>query len=132
MELLLNLVWLSLALGAGIAVLRSEAFGVVSRRKSLIALACVLLLLFPVVSASDDLHPAQALVEDASKRVQRAVAPLQLLAHGPTFGMLPALLAIYLLLTLSVWQRWAPLDMMADRADGHLLLREGRGPPSLS
>ena len=83
MELLLNLIWLTLALGAFWPSCAASAplpgWRKIPYRRSLIALACVALLLFPVVSASDDLHPAQAVVEEASKRVQLAVAPLHLL-----------------------------------------------------
>ena len=72
MELLLNIVWLMLALPA-IWVWRRDAdcahpargFG---RAVPFLILGCVLLLLFPVVSATDDLHPMQADIEESNPR----------------------------------------------------------------
>ncbi len=75
MELLLNIVWLTLALPA-IWIWRHEsAQGThsrgYSRLRSSLLLICVLTLLFPVISATDDLHPARAEMEECSpfKRV---------------------------------------------------------------
>src|SRR5271169_4014311 len=77
MELLLNLAWMLLALpaywlwrrGAGVRAARR-----VSSLQCLLALGCVLVLLFPVISASDDLHAMRAEMEDSSisKRTVRA------------------------------------------------------------
>lgn len=52
MELMLNVVWLAVAATAFAHVVRSH-----TRRQTLplVALACVLVLLFPVISISDDL-----------------------------------------------------------------------------
>ena len=76
MELLLNLAWLLLALpaywlwrrGAGARLARK-----VSALQFLLALACALVLLFPVISATDDLHAMRAEMEDSavSKRAVR-------------------------------------------------------------
>jgi hypothetical protein len=64
MELLLNLAWLLLALPAYWLWRRgTPAF---SSLQCLLALACVLVLLFPVISASDDLHAMRAEMEDSS------------------------------------------------------------------
>ena len=97
MELLLNLIWIVLALVALFVFLQgrrvSSQISRVPYRRSLLALACGVLLLFPVVSASDDLHPAQAVIEEASKRVQLGVAPLHLLRASLPLFMLPATLA---------------------------------------
>jgi hypothetical protein len=75
MELLLNLTWLLLALPAywlwrrG-ATARRRRF---SSLECLLALGCALVLLFPVISATDDLHVMRAEMEDsaASKRAVR-------------------------------------------------------------
>jgi cytochrome bd-type quinol oxidase subunit 2 len=69
MELLLNLAWVLLALPAywlwrRDAGLRSARW--VSSLQCLLALGCVLVLLFPVISASDDLHAMRAEMEDSS------------------------------------------------------------------
>lgn len=68
MELFLNLLWLSLALPAfwiwgtrSVAVRDSLA-----RIRSLIFLGCALVLLFPVVSVTDDLRALQADTEESS------------------------------------------------------------------
>jgi hypothetical protein len=70
MELLLNLVWLTLALPA-IWIWRHEPASVRHwaghrRLRSSVLLMCVLVLLFPVISASDDLHPMRAEMEESS------------------------------------------------------------------
>src|SRR5271166_3951080 len=134
MELLLNLIWLTLAVGAFIAFARGQR---VSARmaqaayyRSLVALACVAVLLFPIVSASDDLHPTQAVVEEASKRVQLAVAPLHLLRTSPAQLMLPAILALWLVCALVVLQSFRPLASTACVLDGAIIPAAGRAPPS--
>jgi hypothetical protein len=64
MELLLNLLWVLLALPAYWLWRRSaQRF---SSLQCLLALGCVLVLLFPVISASDDLHAMRAEMEDSS------------------------------------------------------------------
>ncbi len=135
MELLLNLVWFTLAVMALGAFLRQRRSSSRTSRipyaKALLALACMLVLLFPVVSASDDLHPTQAVLEEASKRIHQLVAPLQhLQGNGPMTG-LPAVLAVLLFCSLSVLQ-WRQPEVQ----DARLLVREhlprlGRAPPSL-
>src|ERR1700683_3727723 len=69
MELLLNLAWLLLALPA-YWLWKRDAGTRLARRVSslqcLLALGCALVLLFPVVSASDDLHAMRAEMEDSS------------------------------------------------------------------
>jgi hypothetical protein len=76
MELLLNLVWVLLVLPA-YWLWRRDA-GVRQKRKFsslqvLLALGCVLVLLFPVISATDDVHAMRAEMEDSpiSKRTVR-------------------------------------------------------------
>jgi hypothetical protein len=69
MELLLNLAWMLLALPAywlwrRDAGARAERW--VSSLQCLLALGCALVLLFPVISASDDLHAMRAEMEDSS------------------------------------------------------------------
>jgi hypothetical protein len=69
MELLLNLLWVLLALPA-YWLWRRDAGARLGRRVSsvqcLLALGCALVLLFPVISASDDLHAMRAEMEDSS------------------------------------------------------------------
>lgn len=77
MELLLNLFWVMLALPAA-WLLKNKAVPVqaslrFTRLRPLLLMACVLTLLFPVVSASDDLHAMRPEIEESgsSKRVGR-------------------------------------------------------------
>jgi hypothetical protein len=81
MELLLNLVWLALALPA-IWMLRHQSACPTDgcrlhRIRPFLLLSCVLVLLFPVISATDDLHAMRQEIEESSssKRVvKQAVA----------------------------------------------------------
>jgi len=69
MELLLNLAWMLLALPAYWLWRRDAGMRAarwVSSLQCLLALGCVLVLLFPVISASDDLHAMRAEMEDSS------------------------------------------------------------------
>src|ERR1700677_1504252 len=76
MELLLNLAWVLLALPA-YWLWRRGAGARPSRRMSslqcVLALGCVLVLLFPVISATDDLHAMRTEMEESatSKRAVR-------------------------------------------------------------
>jgi hypothetical protein len=70
MELLLNLAWVMLALPGYWLWRRSAESRLKQRRFSsvqvVLALGCALVLLFPVISASDDLHAMRAEMEDSS------------------------------------------------------------------
>jgi hypothetical protein len=72
MELFLNLCWLSLLLPAWLLWRCRTASGGPAKTPALdplifvCALGCVLVLLFPVISASDDLHAIRAEMEDSS------------------------------------------------------------------
>ena len=70
MELFLNLLWLMLALPAVLVWRRQPASpfssGKQSRFRSFVLLGCLLALLFPVISATDDLHPISAAIEESS------------------------------------------------------------------
>jgi hypothetical protein len=76
MELLLNLAWLLLALPAYWLWRRGAGARPACRLgpfQGLLALGCVLVLLFPVISASDDLHGMRAEMEDSSSTNKRTV-----------------------------------------------------------
>src|ERR1700733_8628414 len=66
MELLLNLAWLLLALPAYGLWRRGTGARGVNSLQCLLALGCALVLLFPVISASDDLHAMRAEMEESS------------------------------------------------------------------
>src|SRR5579864_2631847 len=71
MELLLNICWLLLALAA---VLGWRQHSQCARRRSpivcLLALSCALILLFPIISESDDLHAMRQEMEESSAKVK--------------------------------------------------------------
>lgn len=73
MELLLNALWLLLSVAAlSWCACRQNALAPrkADTVRTVIAVSLVALFLFPVISATDDLHPAQAMVEEsASKRL---------------------------------------------------------------
>jgi len=80
MELLLNILWLMLALPAIWVWRRDSDFARHHRSfagsRCFLILACVLLLLFPVISATDDLHAMRSEIEESnpSKRAVRQSA----------------------------------------------------------
>jgi hypothetical protein len=77
MELLLNLCWLSLALPAYWLWQREKSTGTKSQHflhwNCVLVLGCMLMLLFPVVSATDDLHAMRPEIEESnrSKHISR-------------------------------------------------------------
>jgi hypothetical protein len=135
MELLLNLAWLALALlSLGIFIGRREEtvrHSRVPHGTAFLALACALVLLFPVVSASDDLHPSQAVLEDATKRIQQMAAPQHHGNFGSSSSMAPALLVAYLLAALVVLQVWRSDPSEARVVSFAHKPISGRSPPSL-
>lgn len=107
MELLLNLVWLLLAVPAYWLWRASEDIRYPRRFSAvqvLLALTCVLVLLFPVISATDDLHAMRAEVEESpstKRNVRQAptdrasavnIHSQTLQAIGETFALLAPLL----------------------------------------
>src|SRR5579872_6132087 len=98
MELLLNLLWLTLALPAiwmwqhqSVSAKNCRCF---NRIRPIVLFGCVLLLLFPVVSATDDLHAMRQEIEESSpsKRVVKQAVADKSLARIMTAGPLPALI----------------------------------------
>jgi hypothetical protein len=135
MELLLNLIWITLALAAlcVFASRRSNSPQITGSRwiKALLALSCSIVLLFPIISASDDLHPVQAAVEDASKRVQFAlVSGSSDRSTAPTAAILLFIaFAMYLLFASAASWRRGELQVAERILDGERLPARGRAPP---
>jgi hypothetical protein len=98
MELFLNLAWVLLALPAYWLWRRSSptrAQGRLGSVQCLLALACLLVLLFPVISATDDLHAMRAEMEESSpgkRSVRQAVAEKASVWHT-RWQSLPAVVA---------------------------------------
>lgn len=87
MELVLNIVWSIVALSAFVAYLRIARSSPGQTRlrhvQALCMLGCCLVLLFPVISASDDLHPTEAVAEDSVKRALSSPSAQLLLSAPP-------------------------------------------------
>ena len=92
MELFLNLVWASLVVAAALRFAQwSSGQPNSSRRVVALATICVLALLFPIISVTDDLHPATAVLEDANG-VRRTATILVATQLVPVTGMIAILL----------------------------------------
>lgn len=74
MELFLNLIWTSIAIAASLRFARWSA-GQSKRRRRLVGLAtlCVIAVLFPIISVTDDLHSDVAMLEEETG-VRRSAA----------------------------------------------------------
>ena len=96
MELLLNLVWLTLAVPA-IWMWRHESVCPADgcrlhRIRPFLLLSCVLVLLFPVISATDDLHAMRQEIEESgpSKRMVKQAVGDKSVVIPHVAGNLPA------------------------------------------
>jgi hypothetical protein len=112
MELGLNLLWLLLA-AAGFALLwRGRGNRALTCRQSfrrIVSLACALVIVFPIISLTDDLHAAQAVIEDskpakgiskssgahgAASNLNKSSLPFTVVAAGLLPGQSPRLLGL--------------------------------------
>jgi hypothetical protein len=133
MELLLNLIWVTLGMGAFLTLMwrrPQSSLGGLPYHRALLTLACVLLLLFPIVSVSDDLHPTQALLEEAPKRIQHFVSPLQAAHSSYSLPMLSMLLTLSVWCAPAAWQLWPPLESSTHALSGYRFSSHGRAPPA--
>src|SRR5579872_6970868 len=99
MELLLNLLWLTLALPA-MWMWRHRSVSAkdcrcLDRIRPIVLFGCVLVLLFPVVSATDDLHAMRQEIEESSpsKRVVKQAGVEKFVTGINTAGALLALIS---------------------------------------
>ncbi len=124
MELLLNFAWLLAVCGVVIAILmhpRRRVTGSHHWQIALVVIACVALLLFPVISASDDLHPACDLSDDAAWRHDKRTFSVHLLVFVVLLSIAP-LLTVHCVLNRE--------DIaLCSASPGHLHLDFGRAPP---
>ncbi len=131
MELLLNLFWLLIAASALYAWSRRRDG--VAARSHLIALICLLALLFPVISATDDLHAMRPEIEDSAsnRRAFRAGAADKAASPG-AFHHPPALPAgVALIFRLGVVARVTGPLRLVRHSFGFRFVEKGRGPPFL-
>lgn len=132
MELLLNLVWVLLALPAYWLWRRSMG----SERgpsslQCLLALGCTLVLLFPVISATDDLHAMRAEMEESasSKRAVRQAASEKGSAWVNRLQEPPALVASATWLDVQEVRPLEVLDVSLLPLARSCVLPAGRAPP---
>ncbi len=130
MELLLNLVWVLIAATALSWHLRSSTRERKQFFLALAALCCALLLLFPTISVSDDLHVQAFVTEDSSptKRLASAVVHVAPIPQIAIFFAFCALLAALCRIG------WFVRTASSVRYFSALLDRPvlGRAPPALS
>jgi hypothetical protein len=137
MELLLNLAWLLLALPA-YGIWRQ---GVVRKRQNrvhslqgLLALGCLLVLLFPIISATDDLHAMRAEMEEpgASKRSVRQASQDKFSVKVSRLHNSPAILENASAFALSCDSWRASVITSSSPLAAPSILRAGRAPPIFS
>lgn len=131
MELLLNLAWLLLALPALWLWRGSRSIRKFTSLQCVLTLCCVLVMLFPVVSATDDLRAMRAELEEpqSSKRVVRAAASEKAsLGHNRLLSP-PALLGTALSFALKAERCNLPLGTLLDLPAAPTALPSGRAPP---
>jgi hypothetical protein len=91
MELFLNLFWLSLLVPAFLLWRQRTSSDVSHRHVVLICvLGCILLLLFPVISATDDLHPMRPEMKESERSFRHASNNTRTL-HVPARSSYPLL-----------------------------------------
>jgi hypothetical protein len=131
MELLLNLAWILLCLPA-CWVFRRKA-PKFSAAQRFFSLACALVILFPVVSATDDLHAAPQAMEESSSTKRTLKARAQDKASAHQFQTSPA----QIIVAGSLWLmnevcRYVPNALRLRHDFIRLTLLESRSPPQLS
>jgi hypothetical protein len=135
MELLLNLAWLLLAIPAyqlwrnSTPANRRRGF---SSLQCLLALGCALVLLFPVISATDDLHAMRAEMEEspASKRSIRQAGNEKGPNPQTTLQSPPALLSSVPSFLLTTDFGIAIFYQASMLPEAPSLLNAGRAPPA--
>ena len=134
MELLLNLAWLLLALPAYWLWRRSfhtRALGKLGSLQCLLALACLLVLLFPVISATDDLHVMRTEMEESSpgKRNARQAAAEKTSVWNSRWQTLPAVVAATATFALPAEGRHEAFSVPQSEPAAPVVLRASRAPP---
>jgi hypothetical protein len=133
MELLLNLAWLLLALPAYWlwSSSRSRAERKFTSLQCLLALGCVLVVLFPVISATDDLRAMRAEMEEspASKRSFRQTTNEKVSPWNSRPQTPPAILSTFVPFVLGAELRISP-SLPSFSISATPLTRTGRAPPA--
>ena len=131
MELLLNLAWLLLALPAFWLWRGASAGRRHSSLQCLLALGCVLVMLFPVISATDDLHAMRSEMEEspASKRSVRQCSHDKASTGNNRLQSPPAILPGLTTFVLSHEAGGLPISASVSVPLAPSALTAGRAPP---
>ncbi len=127
MESLLNIVWVLVSLGFGCAALSHFVYRPQRRHSvgiAVLALIVISVLLFPVISVTDDLNPMLFASEDATRRMSAG--------HGVAAPAIAAILFVGSLLLLSGLVRLGTIHGEAPLAlarEGFAHALRGRAPP---
>jgi predicted MFS family arabinose efflux permease len=132
MELFLNLAWLMLVVPAYWIwqSARSRQRGEWRSLQCLLALGCVLVLLFPVISATDDLHAMRAEMEESGtnkRSVRQAVSDASVWNNRTQ--TLPAVLGTVLSFAFCPEYCERPLTLSSSFVTAPYAVRAGRAPP---
>lgn len=133
MEVLLNTTWLLVAVGAFLfwqflsegTARRFEH----NRRYCFLALAVALILLFPVISLTDDLHSQQAAMEDSSRSIMKARNRVQGCLHAGRASFLATPHAAFSAADLYLFSRAVIRDGILILCPTLTSTRDGRSPP---
>lgn len=133
MELLLNAVWLLLSMAA-VGVLLRHCLRTHGRLAvhGIVVTACAVILLFPVISITDDLHAEQMPMEDASATSKKLLKATELTAVRLSLPPVAAIIGTSVLpdpcwLASSV----VTANIPPTEASGVVSRQFGRAPPSL-
>jgi len=127
MELLLNLAWLLMALLACGLWRCSNSAPAGRKFASLLILGCMLVILFPVVSATDDLQPITPDLEEASS-TRRSLSHAN--THKPSVWHIQPALAPGSTFFVVAKRAWREVPAMSfSMADASAFDQTGRAPP---
>lgn len=138
MELLLNLLWLMLALPAvwlwHRQVHSAEGLKHEKRLSFVLLLGCILILLFPVISASDDLHAMRSEAEESSpcNKLAKQLQVKTTQSHSAGDGAVLALFSTFVLHADQAQETLALVSLSLSSLPDHARSAYGRAPPALS
>ncbi len=134
MELLLNLAWVLLAVPAFWLWRGARSEHKFSSLQCLLALGCVLVMLFPVISATDDLHAMRSEMEESpvSKRSVRQCSNDKASAWQSRLQSPPAILPKVTSFSLLDECTMLPLSMAFSLPASPPALAASRAPPQLA
>ncbi len=130
MEILLNLAWLLVTIVCSIVLLSHARKQPDATRLWVVvtAVVCIMVLLFPVISMTDDLHAELFTAEDSGKRWVAAIHVQQLAAF---VHVLAAWLLILVTAPLGAACVWCSAKYLPQALDGTRIASFIRPPPSL-